>query len=33
MRELDTHEMDARTGERVSGDYQNWSHHPNNTVA
>ncbi|MEJ6810712.1 MAG: NAD-dependent dihydropyrimidine dehydrogenase subunit PreA, partial [Oceanospirillaceae bacterium] len=33
LRELDTHEMDARTGERVSGDYQNWSHHPNNTVA
>jgi len=32
LRELVTHEMDARTGERVSGDYQNWSHHPNNTV-
>jgi len=33
LRELATGEVDARTGETVSGEYQNWSHHPNNTVA
>lgn len=33
LRELDTGEVDVRTGKAVSGGYQNWSQHPNNTVA
>jgi dihydropyrimidine dehydrogenase (NAD+) subunit PreA len=33
LRELKTDEMDVRTGKRVSAEYQNWSQHPNNTVA
>ena len=32
LRELDTGEVDSRTGELVSANYQNWTQHPNNTV-
>jgi len=32
LRELDTGEVDTRTGEKVSADYRNWSQHPNNSV-
>ena len=32
LRELDTGELDTRTGEKVSADYQNWSQHPNNSI-
>tara|TARA_B110000037_G_scaffold38855_2_gene47875 strand:- start:8402 stop:9700 length:1299 start_codon:yes stop_codon:yes gene_type:complete len=32
LRELDTGEVDARTGELVSAHYQNWTQHPNNPV-
>jgi dihydropyrimidine dehydrogenase (NAD+) subunit PreA len=32
LRELDTGEVDSRTGELVSANYQNWTQHPNNSV-
>ena len=32
LRELDTGEVDTRTGEKVSADYRNWSQHPNNSI-
>jgi len=32
LRELDTGEVDTRTREMVSADYQNWTQHPNNTM-